>query len=248
MSTYEKFAYIYDRMGSDEFSIKMFEYTRRILTRLKYRPRSVLDLACGTGTAAALWAGQNITVFAIDGSEHMLEMAREKAGSENLKIDFSRQSMTSFSLKQRVDLITCYFDSINYLLTPKDLTACFKSVEKTLYPGGLFIFDANTPEAMKTLWDSQTYAEVQDHIAWIWKNVYFPKARRAEVRATFFVRKDDIWERFDELHTERGYTVTELKRTLKKAGLKVIRTYKCLKFTAPARRDLRIAIVAQKAD
>ena len=94
MSTYEKFAYIYDRMGSDEFSIKMFNYTRRILSRLKYRPRSILELACGTGTAAALWAEQNITVFGIDGSKHMLEMAQDKAQNENLKINFSQQPLT----------------------------------------------------------------------------------------------------------------------------------------------------------
>lgn len=248
MSTYKRFAYVYDRIGSDEFSIKMFEYTQRILTRLKYRPRSVLELACGTGTAAALWASRNINVFAIDGSEHMLEMAREKARGEKLKISFSQQPLTSFDLPQKVDLVTCYFDSVNYLLTRKELDSCFQSVKKCLYPGGLFIFDANTPEAMKTLWDSQTYAEASDDIAWIWKNVYFPKAKRAEVRATFFVRRKNNWERFDELHTERGYTVTELKKALKTAGLEVREVYKCLKFSRPDRRDLRVALVAQRSD
>ena len=126
----------------------------------------------------------------------MLEMARNKAHTENLKIEFSQQPLTSFTLPQKVDLVTCYFDSVNYLLNPKELKKCFRAVERALYPGGYFIFDSNTPEAMKTLWDSQTYAEVKDDIAWVWKNVYFAKAKRAEVQATFFVRRGDIWDRY----------------------------------------------------
>ncbi len=246
MSTYNRFAYVYDRMGSDNFSVRMFGYTQKILSRLRYRPRAVLDLACGTGSVAVMWAKNNLSVFGVDGSTHMLEMAGKKARREKVKIEFSLQPMTSFSLPQNVDLVTCYFDSVNYLLRTNDLVDCFRAVNRVLYPGGYFIFDSNTPEAMKVLWGSQTYADETDDMAWIWKNCYYPKAKRAEIKAAFFVRKGKNWERFDEIHTERGYTVTEIKKALKSADLKIVHIYECLKFAKPDRKTMRIAVVARK--
>jgi ubiquinone/menaquinone biosynthesis C-methylase UbiE len=79
MSAYERFADVYDKMGSDRFSARMFGYTEQLLGRLGYRPKSVLDLACGTGTAALKWAARNLVTFGIDGSPHMLTVARRKA-------------------------------------------------------------------------------------------------------------------------------------------------------------------------
>ena len=78
MRVYQKFAQVYDKIGSDQFSAKMFRYTQRLLTRLNYRPRSVLDLACGTGTAAVMWADNNVDTYGIDGSDQMLDMAKKK--------------------------------------------------------------------------------------------------------------------------------------------------------------------------
>jgi ubiquinone/menaquinone biosynthesis C-methylase UbiE len=246
MRVYQKFAQVYDKIGSDQFSAKMYRYTQRILTRINYRPRSVLDLACGTGTAAVMWAENNVKTFGVDGSNQMLTVARRKARECGRKIGFSRQSMTSFSLPQKVDLVTCYFDSLNYLLTLADLTACFKSARRVLYDNGYFIFDVNTPEAMKVLWGSQIYADETENIAWIWKNCYFPKIKRAEVRATFFVRQGKVWERFEEMHAERGYNVTEVKKVLKASGFRPVKIYDCLTFRKPDRKTMRLAVVAQK--
>jgi ubiquinone/menaquinone biosynthesis C-methylase UbiE len=245
---YQKFAYVYDKIGSDQFSKKMFKYTLRLLARLRYRPKSVLEIACGTGTVAVMWAKRNVTTFAIDSSADMLSLAKKKARQKKVRIDFSRQRLTNFSVSQQVDLVTCFFDSVNYLLTMNDLTACFKAAFNALYDGGYFIFDANTPEAMKLLWGSEIYADETEDVAWIWKNCYFPKIKQAEIRATFFVRKGNIWERFDEIHSERGYTVTELKRALKSVGFKIVNTYDCLRFVNPDRKSVRVAIVAKKVN
>lgn len=246
MSVYNKFAGVYDKMGSDEFSVKMFDYTQRILTRLRYRPRSVLDLACGTGTVAARWAHKNIVTYGVDGSADMLAVAREKARSERVKIHFSQQPMASFTIDHPVDLVTCYFDSLNYLLSLPELHRCFTCVRDALNPNGYFVFDVNTPEAMKVIWGAEVYADASDDLAWVWKNCYFPKAKRAEVHATFFVKENGGWDRFDEIHAERGYTATEIRTGLRDSGFKLVGLYDCLRFVKPDRTALRIAAVAQK--
>lgn len=246
MQVYRRFASVYDKIGSDQFSIKMFRYTQRLLTQLRYHPRSVLDLACGTGTAAILWAQENIITLAIDGSEQMLAVAANKARDRNISVTFSKQPLTSFSLPHPVDLVTCYYDSLNYLLTLADLTAAFRCARRALHDGGYFIFDVNTPEAMKVLWGSQVYADEAEDIAWIWKNCHFPRLNRAEIHAVFFVRRGDGWERFDETHAERGYRASEVRKALKAAGLKTVRMYDCLTFKRPPRNAMRLAVIAQK--
>lgn len=246
MRVYSKFAGVYDKIGSDRFSAKMFRYTQRLVSRLEYRPRSVLDLACGTGTAALMWADSKVTTYGIDGSEHMLTVARKKAKDNNVNISFSCQQLTSFTVARKVDLVTCYFDSLNYLLTLSDLTACFKATRRALFDKGYFIFDVNTPEAMKVLWGSQIYADETEDVAWIWKNCYFPRVNRAEIKATFFVRQGDAWERFEENHAERGYGITEIKKVLKVSGFKPVKIYDCLTFAKPDRKTMRLAVVAQK--
>jgi SAM-dependent methyltransferase len=177
----------------------------------------------------------------------MLEVARKKADEYGVKIAFSRQQLTSFKIPRKVDLVTCYFDSLNYLLTMADLASCFKSARRALYDNGYFIFDVNTPEAMKVLWGSQVYADATDDVAWIWKNCYFPRIKRAEIHATFFVRKGDVWEKFEETHAERGYGVTEIKKILKASGFRPVNIYECLTFARPNRKSMRLAVVAKKA-
>jgi ubiquinone/menaquinone biosynthesis C-methylase UbiE len=246
MRVYQKFAEVYDKIGSDRFSAKMYRYTQRLLRRVDYRPRSVLDLACGTGTAAIMWADNRVKTFGIDGSNQMLKVARKKAAECGVKINFSHQPMTNFSLSQKVDLVTCYFDSLNYLLTLSDLTTCFKSACRALHEGGYFIFDVNTPEAMKILWGSQIYADATEDVAWIWKNCYFPKLKRAEINATFFVRQGDSWDKFEETHAERGYGVTDIRRVLRASGFKPVKIYDCLTFHKPDRKTMRLAVMAKK--
>jgi ubiquinone/menaquinone biosynthesis C-methylase UbiE len=247
VARYQRFAHIYDKMNQDNFSRRMYRYTKRILTGLRFRPKTVLDLACGTGTAATMWAESGVRTYGIDGSEHMLEIAEKKARAQRLDISLSKQQLTSFTIDEKVDLVTCYYDSLNYLLTVKDLTATFRCVKKALIDGGYFIFDMNTPEAMKIIWGSQTYAEAHNEIAWIWKNIYFPRQKSAQIHATFFVQnKTGLYERFEEVHTERGYTNMDLRRCIKNAGLKTITIYEALRFRKPPRDALRVAFVVQK--
>lgn len=246
MPAYERFAGVYDQMGSDRFSVRMFTYTQQLLDRLQYHPKSVLDLACGTGTAALLWAARNVATCGIDGSAQMLAMADKKARQKHLTVAFSRQPLTDFSLPHRVDLATCFFDSLNYLLTLRNLTACFRCTARTLYPGGYFIFDMNTVEAMKVLWGAQTYADTTPDLAWVWKNKYFPKSKTAIVQAAFFVQQGKVWERFDETHVERAYTVAEIRHCLQAAGFEVVQVYNCFTFSRPKRDSLRVVFIARR--
>jgi SAM-dependent methyltransferase len=128
----------------------------------------------------------------------------------------------------------------------RELKAAFRSVYRHLVPGGWFIFDMNTPEALKVLWGSSTWGDAQEALAWIWKNEYNGEKLSAECTATFFVRSGRYWKRFDEVHIERAYSNRVLRRLLREVGFDVRGSFRCLTFERPTRDTLRVCVVARR--
>jgi hypothetical protein len=64
----------------------------------------------------------------------MLNEARAKAGQNGATVFWSQQDMRSFILPERVNLATCLYDSMNYMLTSDDLLRVFRRVFDALHP------------------------------------------------------------------------------------------------------------------
>ncbi|MBU8934098.1 MAG: class I SAM-dependent methyltransferase [candidate division Zixibacteria bacterium] len=249
---YSKLATVYDQMGADNHSINMVEYTENIFRRFNIRPTSGLDLCCGTGTAIVLMRELGLEMSGLDGSAAMLAVAARKL--KGLKVKLYQKTLPKFRIiddynsrkTQTFDLITCFYDSLNYLRNAQELEATFRSVGKHLESGGWFIFNMNTPASLKTIWGGQVYADAQDEIAWVWKNEYHTRTKTATVVTTVFTKNGKLWERFDERHTERAYSNTELKKILSKTGFSVKGLFRCATFERPTRDATRVCIVARK--
>jgi len=248
LTPYQYLARIYDYMQGDKFSARMVQYTFDILQRLKYSPHRVLDLCCGTGTAASIFAECGMEVYGLDGSKEMLAVAREKFKGHKQKIKLYHQQMPDIRLPHltgSLDMVTCYFDSLNYLLLKNDLLNTFKKTHDLLVRGGLFIFDMNTPWALENIW-TKTYADERDDMAWIWKGDYSAAKQISRLKTTMFIKKGNGWLRYDEIHVERGYDNITVRRLLNRAGFKVKYLHDCFKFVAPGKNCTRIAVVAIK--
>jgi SAM-dependent methyltransferase len=251
---YEKFALVYDQMGADRHSQKMAGYTLEIMRRFKIRAATGLDLCCGTGSAVARLADHGLEMAGLDQSPHMLAMATRKLKGRSVTL--YRKSLPKFRLLdsrdsrrlRRFDLVTCFYDSLNYLKGERALKGAFRSVYEHLNSPGWFVFDMNTPSALKTLWDDSIHADVRDNLAWVWKLDHFPKTRSSACYATFFVKRGRTWERFDEVHYEYGYTNGTIRRLLREVGFEVKGFYDCGTFRKPTSGTSRICAVAKKTD
>jgi len=87
-SIYEAYAPVYDAIGQARFSEWMAGQTLRRLAGTGPRPARVLDLACGTGAAALLFAAAGCDVAGVDRSAPMLEIARGRARDAGYAIAF----------------------------------------------------------------------------------------------------------------------------------------------------------------
>jgi len=76
----------------------------------------------------------------LDISKEMIKKARRNFPNLTYRVC----DMRDFTLRKKVDLITCNFDSINHLLKYSDWKLVFKNSYESLAPGGRFLFDMNT--------------------------------------------------------------------------------------------------------
>ena len=249
---YRRFAGVYDQLNADLFSVEMAQKTFDLIERFEIPVENCLDLCCGTGTAVKIFSEAGFLAEGLDGSADMLKAARIKLKRQKPKLYC--QKLPRFAIPEKrgsrklkkYDLITSFFDSLNYMLTSKDLKATFRSVSQHLDRGGHFIFDMNTPHALRYMWDDQVHTDLKEDIGIIWQSRYNPLTKSAACYATFFVKEGRHWTRFDEVHVEAGYSNSEIRRLLKETGFRVRGLYNCRTMDRPTRETNRICVVVQK--
>ena len=247
MGIYEKYAEIYDSSGQIGFSLRTIPYLRELLERHPVEKGSILDLACGTGTVALSFAGNGWEVWGVDASSEMLAQAENKARETGLTLRLSCQDMRHFTVPAGVRLVTCLYDSMNYMLTFSDLQAVMQRVAAHLSPGGIFLFDMNTAWALEHVWDHHTFFIEDDDLSLIMTSEYEERQALARVTVTGFVRRGEVYERFSETHTEQAYSEDHVKAIISASGLELVASYDCFGFDPPAEDCSRIMWVTAKA-
>ncbi len=247
---YGAYAAVYDVQGQSRWSERMVAFLADLLPRYEVTPHRVLDLACGTGTAALLFAAQGYTVTGIDGSATMLEVARQKAADEGADVQFLQQDMRAFTAPEPVDLLTCFYDSLNYLTDPADLARTFACMRHALAPDGLVVFDMNTRAGLAADWNGSCWVQEIDDTYFIQQAEWNAETAIATMTLTCFVRLGRDYRRFEEVHRERGYTLDEITAALETAGLTPLDAFACLPrigptFEPPGETTGRVVLVAR---
>lgn len=239
MSIYRSFAMVYSKGSYPQYSLRLANALPQILKKFHARPNSLLDVACGEGSFAIAVAKRYRTVTGLDQSADMLRIARAKARNQGVRVTFVKSDMRSIPFEEKFDLVTCWYDSLNYLLRQEDLRKTFEGVAKALRPGGVFIFDMNMEHALSVIWQEQpteVHQETSD-VFEVHRPSYNIKKRIATLRITAFVRSNGSWTKTDEKHQERAYSLTQIRQCLKSAGLTELACWGSIRKMTPPRKD-----------
>ena len=246
MSSYRFLAGCYDRFTYDVDYAAWAGYIEKHFRKRPLPGNTVLDLACGTGSLTRELALRGYEMIGADQSPEMLAEAAEKnRGAAPIEPIFLCQSMEKLDLYGTIDACVCCLDSVNYVTDPKKLARAFQRVHLFLMPGGLFLFDVNTPEKLARL-DGQVFLDETEDAYCVWRAEF---SRRI---CTYFMdifRLDPStgqWDRGEELHRERAYTVEELTSLLEGAGFVDVRTWGERKLRPPRPGEQRIFFTARK--
>lgn len=245
--SYEAIAHVYDLLNAEIDYPAWADFVEQCFDRyLSTRPDLVLDLACGTGSMTVALADKGYDMIGVDNSADMLSEAYFRKGERN-NILLLQQDMRTFELYGTVGAVTCCLDSLNYLLTEKDLCDCFSCVHTYLDANGLFLFDLNTPYKFRTVYGDNAYI-LEDEIAYetenssdktepvpflcAWQNNFCPETGICDFDLSLFEQqKNGSYLRSDEHQQERCYTWEEISSALEKCGFAVLGRYSDIRFS-----------------
>lgn len=241
MTSYEALAGAYDELTQDVDYARRADFVEKLFRRSRIGVRTVLDLACGTGTMTALLTARGYELIAVDASESMLMQARSKVqGLDGVAPLFLHQSMPRLDLYGTVDAAICCLDSLNYLITPRDVQRTFARLHLFVAPGGTLIFDVHGLSKLERM-DGQVFLDEREDVYCVWRTEYRRRSRMLDYYVDIFrAGADGAWERSFEEHRQRGYSVEELTQWLHEAGFTDIRTYGDCRLRAPAPDEGRI--------
>lgn len=243
---YQEFARVYDEFMEVIPYSEWADYIEEIWKKHQMQPDLVLDLACGTGGLALELSKRGYDLIGSDVSVDMLEAAQEKAMEQQQDILLLHQDMRELALYSPVSSILCTCDSLNYILELRDLQTVFHLVNQYLEPGGLFIFDINTKYKYKEILADHVYADTYDDAAFIWQNQYDEAACLNDYMVTFFIEEaDGRYQKYEELHTQRGYEVEEIVQCIETADMRVEALYDGFTLQPPKAESERICFVVR---
>jgi len=162
----------------------------------QFPPRArLLDVPCGDGRLACALARAGFPMTAVDQSSTFLEWAR--AAGQGLDVEFEQRDMRDLPWPRRFDGAFCFGNSFGYLGDEGD-AAFLAAVQRALRPGGVFVLDAATTEAVfPSLQSSRRVAaggiEMESEVAWdpecsVVRTDYVFRGGGQEERRTAFLR------------------------------------------------------------
>jgi SAM-dependent methyltransferase len=236
MRIYERLSQVYD-IDWGRFAQQYSGLMNQVLGEYGINQARVLDLACGTGILAVMLAAHGHIVHGMDNSPEMVALATSKSmGMAN--ISFEIQDMTRFVVSDEFDLVTCTFDSVNYVVSVVGLEAMFRRVSRCLRESGLFLFDSNTNQLYVSVGSGSQKKELGGQ-SFVQRWSYDPVKKEA---TTVFEFADGS----KEIHRQRPYDLSELGPILAECGLDVVQTWSWFDRRPYNAQSARLFCVAMK--
>ena len=245
MKMYDQFAAYYDALMQDVQYAQRAAYLHALLVRFGVPDGLLLDLACGTGSMTVQMAQFGYEMIGVDASAGMLCAAQQKAFQKGKNILFLCQRMQQLDLYGTVRGTICTLDSLNHLTREEDLRETIRRVALFTEPGGVFLFDVNTPYKHRRILGNNTFVYETDDVYCVWQNELLG-SDTVRITLDFFAREGGLYARTGEQFCERAYEPALLQEILEENGFSVQGVFAEGTQDAPQPDAQRIVFAAKK--
>lgn len=244
MEAYGGFAQVYDEFMDNVDYHQWCGYAVKLLKKYGVSDGQLVEIGCGTGTGTMLFAKEGYQMIGIDISQEMLEIAESKKEEENIL--YVLQDATELELPYTVPAMVSIGDSMNYITDYGDFTMVLKRVNEFLEQDGIFVFDLKTRKYFSEIGET-TIAEDREECSFIWENYFDEETNINEYYLSVFVRGDDgRYDKYEEEHFQRGYTLQEVRQAVEMSGLKIENIFEAFSDNEGNEENDRVYVVARK--
>ena len=206
------FCKVYNEFGWNYYPEIFGQQLLRWLERNNLKPKTAMDLACGTGILCDILEKAGIEAAGMDFSSGMIEIARQNAPH----IHFDVADMITYRPDQQYDLVTCTGDAVNHIPELSDVQKIFENVFAYLAPGGYFVFDLLNEREVST---SEPFEMDFTDTTRVW----FQMTRPGEKKVNLMIRVYENGElAFEENIRETIHDPEEICRMLQVCGFEAV--------------------------
>lgn len=233
---------MYDYMFSASRSQDAEEEVNNILALTDFNGKEILDLCCGPGRHALVFAQKGVNVTGVDRSPFLLNKAKTRCKKENVSIRFIEEDMRNFSEPGNFDLVINLFTSFGYFEQQRDDELVLTKIYENLKSGGKVVMELMGKEILSRIYretistnlDNDSILIQRHKIMNDWNSIF----------NEWILLKENKYKKYP--FSLRIYSADELKGLYSAAGFNNIKVYGSLKGTAYDEKAERLVIVADK--
>ncbi len=207
------FCKVYNEFGWNYYPETFGAQLLRYLAANGLRPKTAMDLACGTGILCRILQENGIEAQGMDLSSGMIDIARQG----NPAICYVVADMTTYCPDASFDLVTCTGDALNHIENLEDVETIFRNVYTYTASGGLFVFDILNENEVST---SEPFEMDFDEHTRVWFQMTRPAENKVNLKIRVF---EDGQQRFEENIRETVHDPACICDLLRTCGFEILR-------------------------
>jgi SAM-dependent methyltransferase len=168
---YDPWAWLYNKSEAHLACRRLLPKLEKLLLPHLPEGAQIFDLCCGTGQLTQQLMARGYQVTGLDGSEKMLDYARENAP----KAQFILGDARSFDFSSTFDAVICTDSALNHIMSLEELKSVFGNVYAALKEDGLFLFDLGLEKRYRNI--PVNDGELKNEYAWTVGETYDPEEK-----------------------------------------------------------------------
>lgn len=200
---------------------------------------SIYDVCCGSSNLLEVFYNNGFKCYGTETRQGMFDYSKEKLPEVKY---YLTNKMNELPGKEKVDVITCTHDIVNYLEDFGEWEELFKNVAKKLNKHGIFVFDFYSKFKLSN-WNESTFKSSPqlDYLTTVKSGVY----DKTVITYTYYINYSNYYVKTKDIVVESYYEAEKIIEALKKAGLKNVQIVdKNLNPTSLNQYDERVYIIA----